>query len=302
MAVATDGPGQATDTVLLTGSDVILGGRVAVAEHTIELAGAPAFYRHAAVAGPTPVYLHSAPTSSDDWLAFLERTGGLAPDLLGFGRSSKAGHLDYSLAGHVAFLDALLRATETTEVVLVGHGWGAAVAVAFALGQPQRVHRLVLIDAVPLIPEFDWPRPLRRLRRPALGELVMGSVTRWVLARALRSGTVTPEAWSDEGVDRVWEQFDQGTQRAILRLARSVDPAGLAAAGAGAGAGLEDLDVPALVLWGERDPWLDPAYASALAARLGAAQLELVAEAGHWPWLDQPAVIERVSAFATARP
>jgi haloalkane dehalogenase len=271
---------------------------VAVAEHTIELAGAPAFYRQDAVAGPTPVYLHSAPTSSDDWLPFLERTGGLAPDLLGFGRSSKAGHLDYSLAGHVAFLDALLRATETTDVVLVGHGWGAAVAVAFALRQPQRVHRLVLLDAVPLIPEFDWPRALRRLRRPALGELVMGSVTRWVLARALRSGAVTPAAWSDERVESVWEQFDQGTQRAILRLARSLDAAGLAAAGAG----LENLDMPALVVWGERDPWLDPGYASALAARLGGAQLELVAEAGHWPWLDQPAVIERVSASATARP
>ena len=43
------------------------------------------------------LYLHSVPTSSDDWAALLELSGGLAPDLPGFGRTSKAGNLDYSL-------------------------------------------------------------------------------------------------------------------------------------------------------------------------------------------------------------
>ena len=96
--------------------------------------------------------------------------------------------------------------------------------------------------------------------RPALaalgvGELVMGSVNQWLLARTLRSGAASPEAWTDARIAAVWEQFDQGTQRAILRLHRSIDPAGLAAAGAD----LEQLWMPALVVWGERDPWLAPA-------------------------------------------
>lgn len=266
---------------------------MAVAEQTIELAGAPVFYRHApAPAGPV-VYLHSAPTSSEDWLPFLERSGGLAPDLLGFGRSSKAGNLEYSLPAYVAFLESFLRATETGTVSLVGHGWGGAIALAFALAHPEQVRQVTIIDAVPLLPDFAWPRPLRRLRQPAVGELIMGSIGRRLLARSLRSGTVTPAAWSEERLEGVWTQFDQGTQRAILRLCRSIDGEGLATAGAG----LDELDIPSLIVWGEEDPWLAPAFAESYQHHLRHAELYRVSRAGHWPWLDQPAVIERVVAF-----
>jgi pimeloyl-ACP methyl ester carboxylesterase len=79
----------------------------------------------------------------------------------------------------------------------------------------------------------------------------------------------------------------------MLRLHRSIDPAGLAAAGAH----LDELWMPALVLWGERDPWLAPAFADAYGRRLPRAQVEHIDQAGHWPWLDQPAVVDRVAAF-----
>jgi pimeloyl-ACP methyl ester carboxylesterase len=269
---------------------------VAVAEQTIELAGEPVFYRHAPSVGATVLYLHGAPTSSDDWLPFLELSGGLAPDLLGFGRSSKAGNLEYSLPAYVRFLESFLRATETDEVSLVGHGWGGAIALAFALAHPEQAQKLTVIDAVPLLPGFAWPRSVRRLRQPAVGELIMGSMGRRLLARSLRSGTVTPEAWSEERLDAIWAQFDQGTQRAILRLCRSIDPEDLAAAGAG----LDALEVPSLIVWGEEDPWMAPSFAEAYRHQLQRAELIRVSGAGHWPWLDQPAVIERVAAFASS--
>ena len=54
--------------------------------------------------------------------------------------------------------------------------------------------------------------------------------------------------------------------------------------------------MPALVIWGERDPWLARARRG-LRDALPNATLERVADAGHWPWLDQPAVIDRVARF-----
>jgi pimeloyl-ACP methyl ester carboxylesterase len=269
---------------------------VGVDEHTIEVAGAPVFYRRAPATGATALYLHSVPTSSDDWVPFLQESGGIAPDLLGFGRSSKAGSLDYTLPTYVDFVEAFLAAVGVQRVALVGHGWGAAIGLGFAQRHPERIERVAIIDAVPLLEGFQWPRLVRRWRRPALGELLMGSVSERLLARTLRGGAADPGAWSNERVAAVWEQFDQGTQRAILRLHRSIDPQGLAEAGAG----LAQLDAPALVLWGERDPWLEPSFADAYAQRLPRATLERVAEAGHWPWLDQPAVIERVATFVSA--
>lgn len=266
---------------------------MAVEEHTIELGGGPVFYRSAPAAGASPLYLHSVPTSSDDWLACLEQTGGVAVDLLGFGRSSKAGNLRYTLPAYADFLETFLRATDTTSLALVGHGWGAAIALVFAQRHPERIESMVLIDPVPLFDGFQWPPIVRHWRRWGEGELIMGSVNRWLLGRTLRAGSASPEAWSDERIATVYEQFDQGTQRAILRLHRSLDPPGLAAAGADLG----ELWAPALVLWGDEDPWLDARFGDEYVRRLPRARLERVGGAGHWPWLDQPDVLARVTAF-----
>src|SRR6202020_2267779 len=87
-------------------------------EHTIAVAGASAFYRRAPARDTEVLSLHSVPTSSDDWTAPLELTGGLAPDLPGFGRSSKAGNLDYSLPAYALFVEQFLDALDVREVAL----------------------------------------------------------------------------------------------------------------------------------------------------------------------------------------
>jgi pimeloyl-ACP methyl ester carboxylesterase len=269
---------------------------VRVDEHTIEVAGASVFYRSAPVAGVTPLFLHSVPTSSDDWTAFLERSGGIAPDLIGFGRSDKSGSLDYSLGAYAEFVDELLDALHIPQVKLIGHGWGAAIGLVFAQRHPERIERLVVCNAIPLLDPFHWPRIARWLRIPVLGELLMGSTNRWLLARILRRGCVRADAWPPARIAATWEQFDQGTQRAILRLHRSVDERRLAAAGLDLGG----LDRPSLVVWGERDPWLGAELADAYCARLPRASLQRIPEAGHWPWLDQPTVIELITVFLDA--
>jgi pimeloyl-ACP methyl ester carboxylesterase len=175
----------------------------------------------------------------------------------------------------------------------VGHDWGAAAGLVFAQRNPGAVDRLVLCDAVPLLEGFSWPRPVRLLRRPVVGELIMGATPRWLLWRLIRAGCVRPDAFGDDRLRAVWEHFDQGTQRAILRLYRTTSEQDLAAAGAE----LELLRMPALVLWGEHDPWLAPAWADAYGRRLAQADTERIASAGHWPWLDDALVAERIAEF-----
>jgi pimeloyl-ACP methyl ester carboxylesterase len=268
---------------------------LSVDEHTIELAGSPAFYRTAPGPDPPTLYVHGVPTSSDDWIPFLQRTGGIAPDLIGFGRSGKGGNLDFSIAGLADFLERFLAQLGIERIKLVVHDWGGPAGLVFARRHPGRVERIVVCNAVPMF-ESDgvhWHLAGRLWPRPGIGELVMGSITRAMLARTLRGGTVRREALPDSRVATIWGQFDQGTQRAILRLWRSADEPALAAAGAG----LDALGAPALVIWGQADPWLSPGVGERYVQALGKATLHPVADAGHWPWLDQPAVIDRVARF-----
>ncbi len=256
--------------------------------------GLPVFWRSAPVAdgAPVPLYLHGVPTNSDDWIEFLRRTGGLAPDLPGFGRSGKPGSLAYTIDEYDRFIERFLAEREVERVSLVVHDWGA-VGLAFAQRLPERVDRLVIINAVPFLPGYRWHRTARIWRTPLLGELAMGTTTRPVLSLISRESNATPGPMPREWQDSVLAHFDQGTQRAILRLYRSSPSEVLAEAGRN----LSGLQMPALVAWGMKDPYIPARFAGMFAETLPQAQLLELPDAGHWPWLDRPDLIDRVADF-----
>ncbi len=266
-----------------------------VAEHTGELDGQPVFWRSApspSGTGAPVLYVHGVPTSGDDWLPFLARTGGLAPDLLGFGRSGKGGQNDYSLAGIARFVERFLdEVVEAKRVRLVVHDWGAA-ALAFAQRHPERIERLAVLNAVPLLPGYRWHRVARLWRTRFVGELAMGLTVRPAMERALRPAFASGRV-PDGFVEAAMRHFDQGTQRAILRLYRSAPEDALAAAGAR----LSSLGMPALIGWGARDPYISSRFGEQYAAELPMGELVLVEDAGHWPWLDRPDLIDRIATF-----
>jgi pimeloyl-ACP methyl ester carboxylesterase len=275
-----------------------------LSENTAELDGLPVFWHSASAPvgaagtdGAMPLYLHGVPSNSDEWVPFLKRGGGLAPDLPGFGRSGKPGSLSYTIDEYDRFIERFLELAGVERVRLVVHDWGA-VGLAFAQRCPERVERLVVINAVPLLPGYRWHRAARIWRTPVLGELAMGTTNRRVLQFFSRESNATPGPMPEEWLDSVLRHFDQGTQRAILRLYRSSPPAVLEAAGAH----LAALRIPALVVWGMRDPYIPERFGREYAGALGGAELIELPDAGHWPWLDRPDAIDRVVDFLAAAP
>ena len=231
-----------------------------VSEHRTQLGGLEVFWRRAVPdAGAAPaLYVHGVPTSSDDWLPFLKRSGGVALDLPGFGRSGKPADFDYSVGGYDRFLEAFLAHLGVGRFALVVHDWGAA-ALATAQRLPERLDRLVLIAALPLLPGWRWHRVARIWRAPVLGELAMGFTIRPVLRRVLRASAASPDAVSEEFVDSAYGNFDHGTQRAILKLYRSAPPERLAAGGRRLG----EITAPSLVLWPTPDPFIPQRFGPA---------------------------------------
>jgi pimeloyl-ACP methyl ester carboxylesterase len=259
------------------------------------VAGIDVLWREAPMrGGAAPVlYLHGVPTCGDDWLPFLEQTGGYAPDLPGFGRSGKPAHFDYSIGGYAEFLREFVDHLHLDRFSLVVHDWGA-VGLALAQAVPERIERLVAIDTVPFLPGYRWHRVARVWRTPLGGELFMGFAFRWNMRQLSKEWLAADGPAPDELVDRVWRNFDHGTQRAILKLYRSAPPATLAEAGER----LDQVKAPALVVWGADDPYLPTEFAGQLADRLGGPARAVVLEgARHWPWLDRPELVDTVAGF-----
>jgi len=227
------------------------------------------------------------------WQPFLERTGGDAPDLPGFGRSAKPADGDYSFRALGRWVSEYTAGLESFSLVV--HDWGA-VGLLAAMERPEAIEKLVIIDAVPFLPGYHWHTLARLWRTRGVGELFMGSSTKWgfKLLANRQSETQVPDSVLGAAIDQIWEHFDHGTQRAILRLYRSAPEDALADAGRDLGR----IAAPALVVWGAQEPYIPPKFAQGYADALGGpAEVAVIDGAGHWPWYEKPEVIDRVAGF-----
>jgi pimeloyl-ACP methyl ester carboxylesterase len=208
------------------------------------------------------------------------------------GRSGKSGSRRYDIAEYDRFVERFLDHLGVERVRMLVHDWGG-VGLAFAQRAPERIERVAIVNCVPFLPGYRWHRTARIWRTPLLGELSMGTTNRFTLKIASREANVTPGPMPEEWQASVLDHFDQGTQRAILRLYRSSPPDVLAAAGAHLG----ELTMPALVAWGLRDPYIPARFARAFAEALPNAELLELPDAGHWPWIDRPDLVDVLGRF-----
>jgi pimeloyl-ACP methyl ester carboxylesterase len=102
--------------------------------------------------GETVLLLHATASSGAQWQALSEtlRSGYriLAPDLYGYGETDPwPGYGPFALAEEAALADAILPLGHG-PIHLVGHSYGGAVALRFAMQQPERLRSVVLIEPV----------------------------------------------------------------------------------------------------------------------------------------------------------
>src|SRR5262249_7356566 len=108
--------------------------------------------------GETVLLLHGKNFTAAHWeptIRLLSQRGVrvIAPDQIGFGKSSKPEAYQFSFHEMAAQTAALLDALEVREVTVVGHSMGGMLAVRFALDHRPRVKRLVLVNPIGL---EDW--------------------------------------------------------------------------------------------------------------------------------------------------
>jgi pimeloyl-ACP methyl ester carboxylesterase len=114
--------------------------------------------------GPPVVFLHGLGASGRYWERLVRAStgyAGVAPDLLGFGRSPSPAAAEYSVADHLAALFPMV----PQGSVVVGHSTGAILAAALGARSPQHVRHLLLLG-LPAFP--DAPTARREVGRLGL--------------------------------------------------------------------------------------------------------------------------------------
>lgn len=114
------------------------------------------FIDHGPKDGPVVLMLHGNPTWSFLWrrvIAALPELRCVAPDLLGFGLSSRLTLAEHSVHRHADALAAFVEAAGLSRVLLVGQDWGGPLVAAVGARLPERVAGVVLGNTSVLAPE-----------------------------------------------------------------------------------------------------------------------------------------------------
>jgi pimeloyl-ACP methyl ester carboxylesterase len=266
---------------------------VAVSDATVAVAGVHSPYIACGNrdSGDAVVFIHGNPGSSEDWRSLVARVGtfgrAIAIDMPGFGKADKPNDFEYRVAGYARHLDGALKELGIQRVHLVLHDFGGAWGLAWAAAHPGQLASVTLIN-IGLMPGYRWHYLARIWRTPVVGEIFQATATRSGFRLLLRHGN--PRGLPTPFIDRMYDDYDRGTRRAVLRLYRATGSPG-ALAGA-MGATFRQLDVPALVIWGAADPYVPVAYAERQREFFRRARVVILERSGHWPFADDPEAVD----------
>jgi pimeloyl-ACP methyl ester carboxylesterase len=248
-------------------------------------------------AGEAVVFVHGNPGSRLDWSELAAATSqfarAVALDMPGFGQADKPADFDYTVAGYARHLAGALDQLGVSRVHLVLHDFGGPWGLAWAAGHPDRIGSLTLIN-IGILPGYRWHYLARIWRMPVVGEVCMATITRPAFGRLLKHGN--PRGLPKALVDRMFADFDRRTRRAVLRLYRATSD--LEHLSRSAKDALSGLNLPVLVLWGKRDPYVPVRYAERQREWFPKAEVKVLEDSGHWPFADNPkAVADAVIPF-----
>lgn len=253
--------------------------------------------------GPAALLLHGLASSSHIWDLVAPRlatsgTRAVAYDQRGHGRSGKPSS-GYGFDRTTADAAAVIRRLRLARPLVVGHSWGANVALELAVRYPRSVSGLVLVDGgfISLSERFGWSAAREALAPPRIAGTPLEDALGWVHRELGRSLRVTPDI---EGVflslmrvdreGRIHPRLSRANHLRILRALWEQDTTAL----------LRRVRVPTLVLAVRSPSGATDTAGFVSEKRRAAATVRGIGEPVHFQWIDgiHDVPLQRPSAVA----
>jgi proline iminopeptidase len=232
--------------------------------------------------GPPLVLCHGGPGMWDyfeDLAVPLRETSRVVRwDQRGCGRSARRG--PYSVDRSVADLDAVREQLAGPRTAVLGHSWGAHLALRYALDHPDRVSHLIYVSGTGIDADRAWhPHYERELRRRTGGRTADGERERAVLRWSADFADPAAAPVHAERMATPWFGINYECNAAIGADVKG--ELGTELAGR-----CRRLDVPVLIVDGDAD--IRPRWAvDSLHAALPRVERLSLAGAGHVPWVER---------------
>jgi len=229
--------------------------------------------------GPTVILLHGLGGSSQAWqfntTALAEKFHVFVPDQIGFGKSDKP-LVNYRIRTYVDFLDQFCKQLKIERASLVGNSMGGWIAAAFTAAFPDRVDKLVLVDAAGYAPPKDLDTRTFYGLNPTTRE---GMKT--LAAKVFYNKLFLTDAAIDQAIAARLAAGDGYTIKSITEsIIRGEDF-------------LDDtvktIKQPTLIVWGRQDGLVSLSEGERFNKDIAGSKLIVIDECGHVPPVEKPA-------------
>jgi len=243
--------------------------------------------------GEPVVAVHGNPTWS---FYYRELVKGLrdshrvvVPDHMGCGYSDKPGDdvYDYTLERRIEDFSALMDRLELEDINLVVHDWGGMIGLGWAVRNPERIRRLVILNtaAFHLPKSKALPWQLWMVRNTPLGSFLVRGLN--AFSRGATHFACTRKALSKEVRDAYCAPYDSWSDRiATLRFVRDIplqsgDPGYDIVSDTHERLGVF-ANRPVLMCWGGKDFVFDHHFLAEWERIYPEAEVHRFADCGHW--------------------
>jgi pimeloyl-ACP methyl ester carboxylesterase len=251
----------------------------AQSEGTATIYGVKIHYLEAG-SGPVVVLLHGLGGNTTNWAfniaPLAQKYRVVVLDQIGFGKSDKP-LINYRIATYVDFLDAFLKELKIERASLVGNSMGGWVAAAYALAHPEKVDRLVLVDAAgfAFAPGFDTSQLIKL--NPSTREGMKELVSRVFYNKQLFMSDAFINASMAARINAGDGHTIRSITESIIRREDFLDNR------------LSVIKQPTLVIWGREDGLLPLADGQRFQKEIPGAQLLVFDQCGHVPQVEKAA-------------
>jgi 2-hydroxy-6-oxonona-2,4-dienedioate hydrolase len=246
-------------------------------EGTATVYGAKINYVEAG-SGPVVVLLHGLGGNTTNWqfniAPLAQKYRVIVPDQIGFGKSDKP-LINYRIATYVDFLDAFLKELKIERATLVGNSMGGWVAALYALAHPERVERLVLVDAAGLLPAQELDMALLMKLNPSTREGMKELVSRVFYNKVIFMSDAFIDASMRARINAGDGYTIRSLSESILRREDFLDRR------------LAGIKSPTLIIWGREDGVLPLADGERFQKEIPGAQLVVFEQCGHVPQVEK---------------
>lgn len=267
-------------------------------DHFIRIGGVNFHYQEYAGDGEDVLFLHGFASSTYTWeevAACLQKEGYhvWALDMKGFGWSDKPEEGRYDPVTLMEEVNRWMEVIGLERVTIVGNSLGGGIAVLMILEHPEKVRRLVLIDAASY--PIEKPLIVRMAQIPLSRLFAKLFFARWAVRWNLEEVFYHSDRVTGERIDAYYARMrTPGALDAQIRVARALD-FGVFEKYARR---IPDIDIRTLIIWGKEDKWIPVESGHRFREEIVSSVLAVIPECGHLPQEEHPLLTARlIGAF-----